>query len=44
MGKLVDRIPGVRFLISSLPVSALRLHVESIGKPRDVDKCSQSIA
>ena len=40
----VNRIPGWRFLISSLPGSALRTHAESIGKPRDVNKRSQSLA
>ena len=44
MGKLIDRIPGLRLLISSLPGSALRMHVELLGKPRDVNKCSQSLA
>ena len=44
MGKLVNRIPGSRILISSLPGSALRTHVESLGKPRDVNKRSQSLA
>ena len=34
MGKLINRIPG----------SALRTHVESLGKPRDVIKRSQSLA
>ena len=34
MGKLINRIPGSRLLISSLPGSALRTHVESLGKPR----------
>ena len=29
MGKLIKRIPGSRLLISSLPGSALRTHVES---------------
>ena len=38
MGKLINRIPGLRLLISSLPGSALRTHVESLGKPRDVNK------
>ena len=33
MGKLINRIPGLRLLISSLPGSALRTHVESLGKP-----------
>ena len=31
MGKLINRIPGSRLLISSLPGSALRTHVESLG-------------
>ena len=44
MGRLINRIPGSRLLISSLPGSALRMHVESLGKPCDVNKCSQSIA
>ena len=46
MGKLINRIhvPGLRLLISSLPGSALRTHVESLGKPRDVNKRSQSLA
>ena len=43
MGKLINRIPGLRLLISSLPGSALRTHVESLGKPRDVNKRSQSL-
>ena len=40
MGKLMKRIPGSRLLISSLPGSALRTHVESIGKPPDFNKHS----
>ena len=44
MGKLINRIPGSRHLISGLPGSALRTHVESIGKSRDVNKHSQSLA
>ena len=44
MGKLINRIPGLRLLILSLPGSALRTHVESLGKPRDVNKRSQSLA
>ena len=44
VGKLINRIPGSRLLISSLPDSALRTHVESLGKPRDVNKRSQSFA
>ena len=44
MGKLINRIPGSRLLVSSLPGSALRTHVELLGKPRDVNKRSQSLA
>ena len=44
MGKLINRIPSLRLLITSLPGSALRTHVESIGEPRDINKRSQSIA
>ena len=44
MGKLINRIPGQRLLISSLPGSALRTHVESLSKPRDVNMRSQSLA
>ena len=52
MGKLINRTQGSRLLISSLPglalrthvESALRTHVESLGKPRDVNKGSQSLA
>ena len=44
MGKLVNRILGSRLFKSSLPGLALRTHVESLGKPRDVNKRSQSLA
>ena len=44
MGKLINRIPGSLILISSLSGSALRTHVESLGKPRNVNKRSQSLA
>ena len=44
MGKLINRIPGSRLMISSLPGSALRTLVESLGKPRDVNKRSQNLA
>ena len=44
MGKLINRIPGSRLLISRFPGPALRMHVESLGKPRDVNKRSQSLA
>ena len=40
MGKLIKRIPGECLLISSLPGSALRTHVELLGKPRNVNKRS----
>ena len=43
-GKLINRIPGSRLLISSLPGSPLRRHVELLGKPCDVDKRTQSLA
>ena len=44
MGKLINRIPGSRLLISSLPGLALKSHVESPGEPRDVNMRSQSPA
>ena len=44
MGKLINGIPGLRLLISSLPGLALKMYVESLGKPCDVNKRSQSIA
>ena len=44
MGKLINRIPGSRLLISSKPGSVFRKHVESLGKPHDINKGSQSLA
>ena len=44
MGNLINRIPGSNLLISSLPGLAMRMHVASLGKPRDVNKYSQSLA
>ena len=44
MVKLINRILGECLLISSLPGLALRTHVESLGKPRDVNKRSQRLA
>ena len=44
IGKLINKIPGWRLLISSLPGLALRTHFESLGKPSDVNKRSQSLA
>ena len=35
MGKLINRIPGLRLLISCLPGLASRTHVGSLCKPRD---------
>ena len=43
MGKLINRIPGSSLLISSLPGSALKTHVESLGKPHNVNKRSQAL-
>ena len=43
-GKAINGISGSRLLISSLPGSALRTHVESLGMPGDVNKRSQSLA
>ena len=37
MGEQINRIPGLRNLISSLPGSASRRHVESLCKPCDVN-------
>ena len=42
--KLINRLKGSRLLVSSLPGSALRMHVKFLGKPRNVNKCSQSKA
>ena len=39
----MKRKPALRLLISSLPGSAWRKHVESLGKPRDVNNCFQSL-
>ena len=44
MGKLINRILGDCLLISRLLGSALRMHDESLGKPRDVNMRSQSLA
>ena len=44
MGKLIKRIPGECLLISSLPGLASRKHVESLVKPRDVNKRSRRLA
>ena len=44
MGKLINRIPGSRLFISSLPGLAFRTHIESLGKLCDVNMHSQSLA
>ena len=44
IGKLINRIQSSLLLRSSLPGSALRMHVESLGKHHDVNKHSQSLA
>ena len=44
IGKLIKRIPGLCLLISSSPGSALRMYVESLCKPCDVNKRSQCLA
>ena len=43
MGPLINRMLGECLLISSLSGSPFRTHVESLGKPRDVNKRSQSL-
>ena len=44
VGKLINRIPSSRLLISSLPDSALRTLVESLGKPREASRCQQAFS
>ena len=44
IGGLINRMPCLCLLISSLPGMALKKHVESLGKPRDVNKRSHSLA
>ena len=44
LGNKYKFLPGSRLLLSSLPGLALRMHVKSLGKPRDVNKQSQSLA
>ena len=43
-GKLINRISGSRLFVLGLPGSAKRRHVESLDKPCDVNKHSQSLA
>ena len=43
LGNVKTRIPCSPFLISSLPGLASRTNVESLGKPRDVNKRSRSL-
>ena len=42
MDKLINRIPGSHLSISNR--TALRTHVESLDKPRDVNRHSQSLS
>ena len=42
--KLINIIQGLCLLILILPSSALRTHVESLGKPRNVNKRPQSLS
>ena len=44
MGKMINRIPGLRLLISNLPGLALRMLVELLSKPCNVNKHSKSLA
>ena len=44
MGKLINRVPGLYLLVSSLPGSALRMHVELLDKPRNVNKPWQCLS
>ena len=43
MGKLINRIQGLHLLISSLSGSALRMHDESLVKPRDSTSILQAM-
>ena len=42
--KLLNIIPGSCLMILSLSGLALRMHVESLSKPRNVNKRSKSLA
>ena len=44
IGKLINRIPGLRLLISSLPGVAVRTHVDSLSKPHNINGHYQSLA
>ena len=44
VSSIIRYLPYSCLLISSLPGSVLRMHVESLAKPRDVNKRSQSLA
>ena len=43
MGKLINRMPGSLLLISSLPSSVLRTHVELLGKGQ-ASRCQQAFS
>ena len=44
MGKLINRIPGSRLFDIKITRLGFEKHVESLGKPGDVNKRSQSLA
>ena len=44
MGRLINRIPGSRHLISSLPGSALRTHVDIARLARQASRCQQAFS
>ena len=41
--KLMNRIPGLCLLISSLPGSTSRMHVESLGKPGNLKSVLEAL-
>ena len=44
MGKLINIIPGLGLLITILPGLTLKMYLELLGKPLDVNKRSPSLA
>ena len=44
LDKLINRILNECILISSLPGSASRTHVDSLSRPRDINKRSRILA
>ena len=41
--KLINRISGLRLLISSVPGKALKMHVESLSQPRDSNSIPKAL-